>query len=178
MRFPLSKPNIYITSDADSFKVRNFKTETEIPIENHCGAFGTERKHDVHTGVDLYCNEGDYVHAIEGGTVVLIEHFTGTEANSPWWNDTEAVHIEGASGVLVYGEIEPVASLKLGARVATSQLLGKVKRVLKQDKGRPVSMLHMELYKHGSRKSCTWNAGETRDTQLLNPTDLLISLIN
>ncbi len=33
------------------FPLQNYKYE--IPTGDHLGAFGTTRKHDVHTGVDL-----------------------------------------------------------------------------------------------------------------------------
>jgi hypothetical protein len=46
-----------------TFPLKNYKYE--IPTGNHFGAFGTTRKFDIHTGVDLYCNEGDEVFAME-----------------------------------------------------------------------------------------------------------------
>jgi hypothetical protein len=71
------------------------------------GRFGAVRKHDVHTGVDLYCAVSAKVVAVEAGEVVAIEPFTGPDAASPWWLSTEAVLVEGASGVVVYGEVHP-----------------------------------------------------------------------
>jgi hypothetical protein len=71
------------------------------------GRFGAVRKHDVHTGVDLYCAVSTKVVAVEAGEVVVIEPFTGPDAASPWWLSTEAVLVEGASGVVVYGEVHP-----------------------------------------------------------------------
>ena len=42
----------------------------------------------MHTGVDLYCNEGDEVRAMCDGQIVAIEWFTGPSVQMPWWNDT------------------------------------------------------------------------------------------
>lgn len=175
--FPLDKCSVYITNDSDSFKNRDFNKETEVPIEPHCGSFGAKRKFDMHTGVDLYCNEGDTVFAIEDGLVVLVEEFTGKNANSEWWNDTKAVHIEGISGVIVYGEIEPNIEIIEGLTISAGQKIGMVKQVLKHDKGRPTCMLHVELYKHGNRQSCIWTPDKTKNKNMLNPTEMLIDLI-
>ena len=41
------------------------------------GQFGTRRVEDVHTGVDLYCELGTEVRAVEAGEVVALEWFTG-----------------------------------------------------------------------------------------------------
>ena len=71
----------------------------------HPGGFGSIRKHDIHTGVDIYCEQEQQVVAVEDGEVVLIENFTGENASppSPWWKETKAILIEGISGVVVYG---------------------------------------------------------------------------
>lgn len=130
-----------------------------IPVAGHPGSFLCKRKHHTHTGVDLYTSDGTPVFAVEDGTVVGIEHFTGPQDNQPWWNDTECVLVEGASGVICYGEITPDSSLKVGDIVWVSDWIGNVKRVLKEGKERPdimghsTSMLHMELYPHGKYKA-------------------------
>jgi len=74
-----------------------------FPIKNpyqwpdHPGTFGAIRKFDIHTGVDLYCDHGTKVYSIEPGLVISVENFTGSLAESPWWNDTQAVLIKGVS---------------------------------------------------------------------------------
>ena len=129
-----------------------------IPIENHPGSFGVIRKHEQHTGVDLYTHDGATVAAVESGTVVCIEPFTGPQDNSPWWNDTDCVLIEGASGVICYGEITPCSSLKVGSQIKHGWTIGNVKRVLRDGKERPdimghkPNMLHLELYPHKQYK--------------------------
>jgi acyl carrier protein phosphodiesterase len=81
------------------------------------GKFGAVRKHDVHTGVDLYCAEGQPVQAVEAGTVVAILDFTGPKAGSRWWRDTRAVMVEGAEHVVLYGEIREAPELAVGTVV-------------------------------------------------------------
>ncbi len=113
------------------------------------GMFGAQRKHDVHTGIDLYAPVGTEVMAIYDGEVIGVENFTGPEVGSPWWNTTQAVYIvhpvnRVAEVVVVYGEISPI--VKVGQRVLSGQVIGHVQQVLKKDKGKPMSMLHLENY--------------------------------
>lgn len=135
------------------------------------GAFGAVRRHDVHTGVDLYCPEGTEVIAVEAGVVVAVLPFTGPRADSPWWEDTDAVLVEGASGVVLYGELGPAVAV--GDRCRAGDLLGHVVRVLRRDKGRPVAMLHLELYAPGAREPVWWLLGDDRPGPLRDPTPLL-----
>jgi murein DD-endopeptidase MepM/ murein hydrolase activator NlpD len=141
----------------------------QLPDEQ--GQFGAVRKHDIHTGIDLYCEEGSEVFAIEDGIVISIENFTGEKAGSPWWSDTKAVLIESYSGVICYGEVEPLVNY--GHLIKAGELVGRVKRVLKQDKGRPTSMLHLELYKHGTTKTVWWHLNENKPDELLDPNNLI-----
>lgn len=134
------------------------------------GKFGAVRKYDIHTGIDLICDVGTEIYAIEDGMVVNIEVFTGPNAESPWWNETMAVLVEGESGVICYGEIE--ALVEIGQQVKTGELIGKVKRVLKKDKGKPTSMLHLELYKAGTKNTVWWHINERQPDCLLDPSVL------
>lgn len=134
------------------------------------GMFGVKRKYDYHTGIDLYCELMTEVKAVEDGIVINIEDFTGPNANSPWWNSTQAILIEGASGVVVYGELEPLVD-KL-EYVKGNQIIGLITTpVLKRFKNRPTVMLHLELMKHGSTNTIIW-LNEKPDT-LLDPTSYL-----
>jgi murein DD-endopeptidase MepM/ murein hydrolase activator NlpD len=139
------------------------------------GLFAAERKWDKHTGYDLYCEPEQLVVAMEDGVIVKIENFTGENATppSPWWNDTKAVLIEGASGVIVYGEIRPLEAIQEGQKVKAGKILGRVITVLKKDKGLPMTMLHVELYKPGTRETVIWNIGDSQPDSLLDPTYLL-----
>lgn len=146
----------------------------DIPQYGHPGAFGMVRKHDVHTGVDLYTEEGSPVYAVEAGEVVAVLPFTGPEAESPWWFPTDAVMVEGASGVVLYGEIGP--KVKVGEEIFPGTLLGHVKRVLRNDKGKPMSMLHLELYVPGTKDAVWWTPDQPKPTQLLDPTPFLLKV--
>lgn len=147
------------------FPLRNC---TGIPVGNHPGAFGVQRKHSRHTGVDLYAPLDARVRAVESGRVIAVEHFTGPQDNSPWWENTDCVLVEGASGTICYGEIDPW--VKVGDLVSKDEVIASVLRVLKEGKERPdipghmPSMLHMELY-----------PSEHFNDQLLDPTPFLIN---
>ena len=139
------------------------------------GAFGSARTHDVHTGVDLYAPDGHPVVAVEEGTVVAIDPcFTGG-AESPWWNQTAAVLVEGRSGVVLYGEVE--AAVQVGDAVQAGSTVGVVRQVLRERPGKsypnPTSMLHLELYAAGARAAVWWRPGEEQPAGLLDPTALL-----
>ncbi len=150
-----------------------------IPIKGHPGSFLQKRTKHTHTGVDLYTTDKHSVFAIESGKVVGIENFTGKQQNTPWWEDTECVLIEGASGVICYGEITPF--VKIGDNIQRGQYIAQVKRVLPFGKERPdieghsLSMLHIELYPHG-----TYEASDCKDSDpssfnlLRDPTQYLI----
>jgi murein DD-endopeptidase MepM/ murein hydrolase activator NlpD len=145
---------------------------------DEAGRFGTVRRHDIHTGVDLYCDPGAAVLAMEEGLVINIEPFTGPEAESPWWNSTQAILVKGASGVLVYGEVE--SKVRAGQRVEQGQMIGEVRTVLTRDKGRPMTMLHFELMTCSGTdgrepvESNWWKLGEPKPGNLEDPTGLLI----
>ena len=121
----------------------------DIPVLQHFGAFGVRRKYNVHSGVDLYAPEGEPVYAIEDGIIVYAGQFTGRRCNTPWWNDTRALYIEGNTATIVYGEIQEVDGLIKGSSVKTGQLIGNVVPVLKVDKGKPTSMLHLSTKQRG-----------------------------
>ena len=89
-----------------------------IPTYPHLGAFGASRKHDIHTGVDLYCNAGDSVYAVESGIVKAKGVFTGKKNGTGWWNDTDYIIVSGKSGNVVYGEIEISSNWKIGDSVS------------------------------------------------------------
>jgi hypothetical protein len=145
---------------------------TGLPVGCHPGSFGAQRKHHIHEGVDLYCPEGTVVNAVEPGVVVAVIPFTGENAvpPSPWWHDTWAVLVEGPSGVVVYGEITP--SVKVDDLMMAGWTIGHVKQVLKEDKGRPQSMLHLELHRDGTRDAKEWV--DEKPESLQDPTPFLL----
>lgn len=168
---PLMNWILVPTQDAGSFN-QFPEFHTGLPIGAHPGAFGVVRKNHTHEGVDLYVPSGTLVQPVEKGIVVHIEAFTGEHAQTPWWHNTWAVFVEGPSGVVVYGEIEPAGILKIGDQVDPKvSILGQVIPVLKKDKGRPGCMLHLELHTKGARQAPAWEGD--RPSTLLDPTAYL-----
>ena len=109
---------LVVSDDSESFRTMP-KEATALPLAPHPGAYGVQRQNHVHEGIDLYCPAGTAVCAVESGEVVAVIPFTGVQAGSDWWENTDAVLIEGQSGVVVYGEIAP--SCAVGQRVAAGQ---------------------------------------------------------
>ena len=172
--FPLKMNVLGTTSDLMSFKNIDLTKEVEIPIGKLVGAFGVERKFDVHRGIDLYAPVGTPVFSVEEGKIIQIGPWTGAAAGCDWWLDTDAVYVEGESGVVAYGEIEVVKELEVDQVLKIGTLVGFIKRVLKKDKGRPTSMLHLQLYKHGHTSSGGWELGNPQPEFLKDPTPYLI----
>jgi hypothetical protein len=145
------------------------------------GAFGFVREHEVHTGVDLYCGEEQMVHAVEDGSVRLVVDFTGERVGSPWWNPTKAILIQHGRHVVLYGELRPHPEIKIGARIDRGQSLGHVLRVRKRARGKPMTMLHLELWASvgsalrnyagaNAAVAADWPLGKKRPVGLLDPT--------
>lgn len=151
--------------------------DSMVPVGNHPGAFGAIRKNHIHEGVDLYANNGDRVYAMVTGKVVaVIEDFTGPGCGMPWWNQTSALAIEDENGVWIYGEITVAYGTKLGDVITKGTDIGSVKQVLKEDKGRPMAMLHLERYTVGTTKSVgLWNLNTPQPSNLIDPTPELVT---
>jgi hypothetical protein len=157
----------------------------QVPRGDHDGAFGKKRRYDMHTGVDLYCNPGDDVIAVEDGVCVGLEEFTGPNAGSPWWRQTWAVKIYGDSGVVLYGEVLPNENIRRGARVAAGDILGTAMRVRRYRlknlfNWRSHTMLHLELYVPGpgfaaeKTMAVWWRHDELKPAALTDPTQPLV----
>lgn len=174
--FPLKDMHVYpATNDSFSHLHIDWTKNVEIPIYPHCGSFGAKRKHDIHKGIDLYAPVGEIVYAVEYGYVVDICPFTGPHAGFDWWENTWGVYIKGNSGIVVYGEIEPNTSLKIGDYISKGEAIGTVLKVLKHDKGRPISMLHLELHDVNHIHTEQWKISEPNPPEgILDPTDYLL----
>lgn len=155
------------------FPLDNYKYQ--IPTGDDLGAFGVKRKFDTHTGVDLYCEQGDDVLAMEDGEIIAIGWFTGPSVNMPWWNDTLAVAVKGESGIINYCELLPNPALKVGGKITQGTFIGFITPVLKKDKGKvpSTSMLHLELYSEYNGEWVMWELDQPQPTNLMNPTELL-----
>lgn len=175
--FPLKKEHISINRESDTF-LSNYKYSTEIPVYPHPGSFGFKRKNHIHEGIDLYAENGDEVYSIEEGIVTNIIAFTGEIAASPWWNNTYSVMIKHKDFSINYGEIIPLDSLKVGDKVRTGELIGHVKTVLKINKGRPMSMLHLEMYEKETLEPIKeWGLNKDKPKELLDPTEYIKSIV-
>ena len=64
-------------------------------------------------------------------------------------------------------------SIKVGDFIEEGQTIGVIVPVLKKDKGNGCTMLHLELYKSGTRNHVTWFLDKDKPDELLNPIDLL-----
>jgi hypothetical protein len=133
------------------------------------GLFGSSRKFDVHTGLDLYCEPLSIVTCIADGVVLEVIDFTGVKAGSPWWHDTQAVAVQLPNGtVMVYGEI--LSAVQPQQKVVKGQVLGWVQQVLIKDKGvNPTSMLHFELWTSNYQSNFTWDLLKPQPIGLMNP---------
>ena len=151
--------------------------EVEIPFgPEHPGAFGIQRKHHKHEGIDLYCKENDVVLSLTNGKVIDIGKFTGASVGSDWWNETEYIAIEYKNYVIVYGELIVNSNIKINDIVSKEQELGRITPILKQNKNnRPINMLHLELYdKEHYTEPKEWI--DIKPKGLLNPIILLKEL--
>lgn len=156
---------------------------------HHPGAFGATRRHDIHTGVDLYGKPGDKVYPFLPGVVESIHDFTGPDARGrdgkplDWWLPTKAVTVRRGSQYLVYGEIMPNPNLKVGDKVTTRDPIGTLTPVLPPHKHRPdipnhsTTMLHLEWWQgRWDPRWDTWHHGEPRPVGLKDPTRRLLAL--
>lgn len=149
--------------------------EPEVPPWGHVGDFAFRRSFYYHPGIDIYCPLHTVVQAVEEGTVVHMENFTGPDADppSPWWLPTRSILIEGEHGVLGYCEIEPYTHIQVGMHIFEGEALGLVVSVLKKDKGNGTTMLHFEKYVAGTRHHETWVLDTPKPSCLKNPRKLL-----
>lgn len=172
--FPGSKPPDSTTILPEEV---DLEYDTMIPTGDHPGAFAAVRKNHIHEGVDLYANNGDRVYAMVTGKVVaVIEDFTGPGCGMPWWNQTSALAIEDENGVWIYGEITVAHGIKLGDVITKGTDIGSVKQVLKEDKGRPMAMLHLERYTVGTTESVgLWELNTPQPSNLIDPTPELVA---
>lgn len=145
--------------------------------------FAAVRKHDIHTGMDIFTESGTQATSPFDGIVVKMGNFTGNDAEptpSPWWNNTQYVVVkhfipafytygELVERFVLYGEIAISPELFVGKNVKEGELLGTIVEVLKNNKGLPTSMLHVEMYEECPPFPAIWNIGERRPTYLCDP---------
>ncbi len=178
--FPLPGKTVKVSHDLESWRNLEHPFETEIPLAPLPGSFGVNRKHHIHEGVDIYALHGDPVCFIRDGVIRAIDWFTGEKAglHLAHWNNTMAVMVEDEDGVWNYGEINIQMDLRVGQNVRGGDTFARVQRVLRNDKGRPMDMLHIERYTLGTdRWIDKWSLGEEQPKNLVDPTQELLKLI-
>jgi len=106
-------------------------TNKTIPGPETQGYFGAIRKSDIHTRIDIYCEPDALVAAVESGVIINIEKFTGASVSSPWWEETDALWVNGPSGVVVYGEVS--SKVSIGQQVNGGDTIGSVKTFLREE---------------------------------------------
>ena len=68
--------------------------------------------------------------------------------------------------------------LKIGDFINGGCKIGTVKRVLKKDNHRPLSMLHMELHHPDHIHTSQWEIGQPKPDGVLDPTPYLLNTHN
>lgn len=153
-----------------------FNKNIDIESIPYHGRFGAIRKHDIHTGLDLYCDSNEPFYCVEDGIIIGIFNFTGEDVGSPWWNKTKGILVKGSKHCILYGEVD--TDLKVGDYVKEGDLLGIVKTVLKEDKGLPMTMLHIEAYDlNYEGEGEIWNLDSDKPKSLLNIEHILFNNI-
>lgn len=155
-----------------------------IPINNHPGAFGVRRKHDIHEGVDLYTYAGAEVLAMHDGVVIANYNFTGAPVGTPWWNETNALLVRVSGLYFVYGELE--SKCQPGDNIKKGDVIGHILPVLPENKirldiqGHSNAMLHLEKWHMHTTdvldmQRPPWTDYSNRPNGLLDPTAGLIT---
>ena len=135
--------------------------------------FGVVRKHDIHTGIDIYCEINDEVFSVLDGTIIDIGIFTGEKVSSPWWNETGYIEINHGYFYILYGEIKVIPELKVGDKIEKDTLLGNVQKILKKENTKnPPTMIHLEFYSRYNEPT-EWSLGRDKPQNLLNPMDFI-----
>lgn len=141
---PLSR-RTWLATD-DSMEFADHQTIGYIPVGDHVGAYQAVRKHDTHMGVDIYGVYGEPVYAMQDGVIESCDQFTGPEIGMPWWNTTYQVTVNTGDQSILYGEVYPNFSVVTpNAVICKSEIIGWLIPVLRRNKGRPMTMLHLEL---------------------------------
>ncbi len=140
-------------------------------------AFGARRKYNLHTGIDLFCENMQPLASVEAGKIVSIGDFSNQKDKSPWLNRTRVILIEGQTGVVAYCNVIEKPGLRVGRAVTAGEIIGNVIRINKKRRKNDICMLHLELYKPGTRKRVIWSYNFPKPPQLLDPGKYLLGII-
>lgn len=142
----------------------------DVPIGNYeKGSFGSKRKTNYNTGVDIFCPPEIDVYALESGKIVKIII-----------KDTfKIIMVEGYSGVIAYGNVLPEEDLYEGMEIERGDIIGAtIPYYVHTKTGEEliISKLHIEYYRHGTRFPEFWAFGCEKPKRLLDPTRNLLNI--
>lgn len=144
--------------------------EWNVPVGSYeKGSFGSKRKSNYNTGVDVFCPPELDVYALEGGVVVKVII-----------KDTfKIVMVEGYSGVVAYGNVLPEEDLVEGMAIEVGDIIGTTIPYYVHTKAGEelvISKLHIEYYRHGTKFPEFWAFGCEKPKRLLDPTRNLLNI--
>lgn len=131
------------------------------------GSFGAVRSGGArrHAGLDLHADEGATLVATEAGTIVATQGWDGPQA--------KAVLLQTDRGpVVLYGAVVPGSWPRVGTHVEEGQRVASVGRYPGGS-----SMLHIELYREGTRRNSQWPVGSPRPSGLIDPTSYFSAIV-
>lgn len=137
-------------------------------VHTHGGkAFGASRAagERYHAGIDILAPKGATVVAVDDGRIVATQPFNGPKAH--------ALLLELDAGpVALYGEVMPGSWTDRGLRVGSRVKRGQPIATIGVNPGGS-TMLHFEMYRHGTRANQRWYPNQAPPAALLDPTDYL-----
>ena len=118
-----------------------------------------------HKGIDIRASEGDPVRAMDSG---LVTGQTGWDGPK-----TRGLMVQHTGGpVLVYGAVSPEGMTAIGERVERGEVIAKVGSY---PSGR--SMLHLEVYRAGTRRRPRWKYDTPQPGSVVNPHKYLLATV-
>ena len=142
--------------------------ELNYTPEKADGSIDTQKAITINTQFEV--SKQFWSHLVENGTFGSAQSFVSSVPHLSF--------VHGESGIVVYGELH-AADVRVGDTVRPGQLIGRVVRVLKVDKGRPMDMLHLELRAASHPDALTlfdWAKDLPRPDWLLDPTPHLLAI--
>lgn len=131
-----------------------------------------------HAGCDIYTYDGEPVYAINDGVVF--------ENTPKFYYNVGTISIRHNTCIIRYGEVEPLAELKVGTKVIAGQLIGHAKQIYTSPSVKmnvPI-MVHLEMYSEETNtkpltdmSEAGYKRGYARRADVCDPTSLLTSLL-
>jgi murein DD-endopeptidase MepM/ murein hydrolase activator NlpD len=127
---------------------------------------GDDGRLRFHAGMDLPAPEGTVVVAPENGRILKSQTFNGPRAH--------ALLLETSSGLVInLGEVEPDSWTMFGVGPGSPVWAGQAVATVGVNPGGD-TMLHIETYRAGTRKTSPWYQDQGPPPSLLDPTDYIL----